>query len=100
MRLWKSFARWMTGSAMLLAFAFCSFGSVACADETVECCKCLMDATCTDAVGTPVPSVCTCGGYTYEECGIYCEREIVGVLTAQGYLGCMASSGGLSLDAC
>jgi hypothetical protein len=100
MRLWKSFARWMTGSAMLLACAFCAFGNVGCADETVECCQCLMEAGCTDSAGTPVPSVCTCTQFTYEECGIYCERQIVGDLTAAGYLGCTASSGGLALDAC
>jgi hypothetical protein len=81
MRLWKSFAKWVTCSAMLLACGVSAFASVGCADETFVCCQCkfLRPPECTPvdpAVVSTDFTLCACDSYTYEECGKLCKETI------------------------
>lgn len=83
----KRIARALTGSALLFAVGVCAVGGIGCAEESFKCCECKFACMKVDsaAAGSDELTVCECPseGFTYEECGIFCYKQVQAELDAR-----------------
>jgi hypothetical protein len=92
----------LASGAVLVGFACLAIsGSLACAEEELECCECFFPQ-CLDSMGSGSPQrVCSCEGpYTYEQCGLFCKDTAPVDLFAQGFTNCGVASSTLAKDSC
>ncbi len=97
-----TFARYLTGSTMLVLACLVASANISCAEEEFSCCECTFP-NCLDGMGASASQrycVCPSTPYTYESCALFCRDQAPLDLKAAGFQMCGTATTTLAKNSC